>query len=50
LNSKGFTAKIVDKNGALYRVSAGTATNLDAIQKVKAAAKVIGFDGWVLKK
>ncbi len=50
LNSKGFTAKIVDKNGALYRVSAGTTTNLDAIQKVKAAAKVIGFDGWVLKK
>jgi hypothetical protein len=50
LKSKGFSAKIVDKNGALYRVSSGTTSDLQAIQKIKEDAKTVGVDGWILKK
>lgn len=50
LKSKGFSAKIVDKNGELFRVSAGTTTTNEEIIKIKDAAKIAGVDGWILKK
>ncbi|MBI1838416.1 MAG: HU-CCDC81 and SPOR domain-containing protein [Flavobacteriia bacterium] len=50
LVAKGLSAKIVDKNGELFRVSAGTAYSNDEILKVKEQAKAFGVDGWILKK
>ncbi len=50
LKSKGFNAKIVDKNGELFRVSAGTTSTNEEILKVKVKALSAGVEGWILKK
>lgn len=50
LKAKGFNAKIVDKNGDLFRVSAGTTTSREAIDAVATNVKSLGLSGWVLKK
>ena len=50
LKTKGFNAKIVDKNGELFRVSAGTSNSNEEIIKIKEKALSAGIDGWILKK
>jgi cell division protein FtsN len=50
LKTKGFNAKIVDKNGELFRVSAGTTSTNEEILKIKEKALTAGIDGWILKK
>jgi cell division protein FtsN len=50
LKSKGFNAKIVDKNGELFRVSAGTTSTNEEILKIKEKALTAGVEGWILKK
>jgi hypothetical protein len=50
LKSKGFNAKIVDKNGELFRVSAGTSSSNEEILKIKEKALSAGVEGWILKK
>ena len=50
LKSKGFNAKIVDKNGELFRVTAGTTSTNEEILKIKEKALTAGIDGWILKK
>lgn len=50
LKAKGFAAKIVDKNGDLYRVSAGTTRSKEEILKISESLKATGLSGWILKK
>lgn len=49
LNSKGYTAGIVDKNKGLYRVSAGSFTSKSEAESALEKFKNAGFSGWILK-
>ncbi len=49
LNSKGFSAQILDKKGGLHRVSAGGYASKDAAKKAVDQLQSNGFSGWVLK-
>lgn len=49
LNSKGYSAGVVDKNNGLYRVSAGSFTSESDAEAALDKFKNDGFSGWILK-
>jgi cell division protein FtsN len=49
LNSKGYSAGVVDKNNGLYRVSAGSFNSESDAEAALDKFKNDGFSGWILK-
>ncbi len=49
LNSKGYSAGVVDKNNGLYRVSAGSFNSESDAESALNKFKNDGFSGWILK-